>query len=352
MQDRSHPDAILADGKPPLKGDAPFDTTIVLCVEAGALEQQAILLVQSIRNWGGRFASAPIFAVQPRIGPDLDRRTRAVFRASQVEYVKKFRPAHASWRGTLNKCKAMAYVERVCTTETITWLDTDMLVAAEPYGLALSPDEDFACCPCGGRYHSTTGPGDRNEAYWQTVCGQFRIDVDTLGWVTSWPDQDRIRTYWQGGVYCYRRASQLGAVHYETHCELMKSRISHNTSGVFHYDQTSLTIAVRRAGLRWRVLPYDHNLQINPIHSPDEFAPAAAIAAAKVLHYHGFMWPDTFPRFLEELRPAHAELCQLLERNGPLDKHRILPHRRVLAAVLKRYQKLRYRQFEKTCKIV
>lgn len=352
MHNGSRPDAILADGEPPPEGSAPFDTTIVFCVEAGNLEQQAVLLVQTIRNWGGRLASVPIIAVQPRIGPGLDRRTLTVFRQSHVEYVKRVSPGYASWRGSLNKAKALAYIERVATSETITWLDTDILIAAEPDGLALAPDEDFAACPSGDRYHSTTGPGHPNEAYWQTVCGLFDIDIDALGWVTGWPHGDRIRAYWQAGVYCYRRLSLLGRVHYETYCRLMKTRISHNTSGIFHYDQTSLAIAVHRAGLRWRALPFDHNLQLNPLFTPEQAPPAAAVAAAKVLHYHGFMWTNSYSRFLKELEPVRAELRHLLETNGPFDGCRIRSDRRVLAAILKRYQQFRYKQFEKSCRIV
>jgi hypothetical protein len=352
MQNPSRPNAILADGEPPTEGGAPFNTSIVFCVEAGNLEQQAVLLVQTIRNWGGRLARVPIIAVQPRIGPGLDRRTLAIFRQCHVEYVKRFRPGYASWRGAMNKSKALAYIERVATSETITWLDTDILIAAEPDGLALAPDEDFAACPSGERYHSTTGPGHRNEAYWQTVCGLFDIDIDALGWVTGWPHQNRIRAYWQGGVFSYRRSSQLGSIHYETYCHLMETRISHNTSGIFHYDQTSLAIAVHRAGLRSRALPFHHNLQLNPLYKPEEAPPAEAVAAAKVLHYHGFMWPNTYARFLKELEPARTELRQLIEQNGPFDGSRILPHRRVAAAILKRYQDMRYRRFERSCRIV
>jgi hypothetical protein len=352
MQNLIRPEIVKGNGEQPATSNPSFDTTIVMCVESGALEHEAILLVQTVRNWGGWLSGAPIFAVQPRVGPGLDRRTLAFFRQNHVEYVKRLTPAHASWRGSLNKTKALSYVERVSPTEMITWLDTDLLIVAEPDGLALGPDEDFAACPCGDGYHSTTGPGHRNEAYWQTLFDQFNIDSETIGWQTTWPKPERIRTYWQAGLYSYRRSSQLGQVHYETHCQLMKSRISHNISGIFHYDQTSLTIAVRRAGLRCRVLPFDHNLQFNQLFKAEECPSAADVAAAKVVHYHGFMWPESFPRFLEQIRPLHTDIRKLVENNGPIDKRRTLLHRRLITAVLRRYNALRYRQFEKSCRIV
>lgn len=330
---------------------ASFDTTIVLCVEAGWLEQQATLLVQSIRNWSGRFAAAPIVAVQPRIGPGLDERTLTFFRQNYVEFVRRSAPRHASWRSSLNKSKALSYVERVATTETITWIDSDVFVVAEPGELALSPGEDFAAMPSRDGYHSTAGPGHRNEAYWQTLCDQFDIDIETLGWLTVLPEQYRIRAYWHAGVFSYRRSSHLGRVHYETFCRLLESRLSHNTSGIFHYDQTSLAIAVRLAGLRCRCLNFDHNLDVLPYEEPYPI-PAEYIAAAKIIHYHSFMLPHSFPRFMQKLRPVREEVRQLLENRGPFNNRFTLFHRRLLGAVFRRYINFRYRRFERSCRVI
>ena len=168
----------------------------------------------------------------------------------------------------------------------------------------------------------------------------------------SCPEQYRIRAYWQAGVFTYRRfSSQLGRVHYETFCGLLESRVSHNTSRIFHYDQTSLAIAVRLAGLRWRGIHFDHNLRVSPASKPFSI-PTEHITAAKIIHYHGFMWPDSFPRFLQELRPVPEEVRRLLEKNGPLDKRFTLFHRRLLGAVFRRYCSFRYRRFERSCRVI
>ena len=41
----------------------------LLCVEHGRLEGEAILLVESLREWGGRYADSPVYAFAPR--PDF-----------------------------------------------------------------------------------------------------------------------------------------------------------------------------------------------------------------------------------------------------------------------------------------
>ena len=37
----------------------------LLCVEHGRLESEAILLVESLRKWGGSYADAPVYAFAP-----------------------------------------------------------------------------------------------------------------------------------------------------------------------------------------------------------------------------------------------------------------------------------------------
>jgi len=52
----------------------------LICVEHGRLEGEAILLVESLRAWGGRCADSPVYAFAPRpdfkpeafVGKDID----------------------------------------------------------------------------------------------------------------------------------------------------------------------------------------------------------------------------------------------------------------------------------------
>jgi hypothetical protein len=38
----------------------------LICVEHGRLESEAVLLVESLRQWGGALADAPVYAFAPR----------------------------------------------------------------------------------------------------------------------------------------------------------------------------------------------------------------------------------------------------------------------------------------------
>src|SRR5678816_3914568 len=48
----------------------------VLCVEDNETRPQALLLIESLRAFGGRFARSPVFAVAPRAGLGVDSATR------------------------------------------------------------------------------------------------------------------------------------------------------------------------------------------------------------------------------------------------------------------------------------
>ena len=50
--------------------------TFVLCIENNAIRAQALLLCESIRQFGGRYRCAPILAVAPRAGFGIDADTR------------------------------------------------------------------------------------------------------------------------------------------------------------------------------------------------------------------------------------------------------------------------------------
>ena len=57
----------------PAKSAARASTTFVTCIESGGLEEQTIRLMKSLRKWGGKFADAPVYAVNPRFGVPLAR---------------------------------------------------------------------------------------------------------------------------------------------------------------------------------------------------------------------------------------------------------------------------------------
>src|SRR5438105_1360667 len=106
--------------------------TFVCCVESGPLERMTLLLAESLRRWGGAFASCPVLAVTPRFGPWLSRATRAAFHRLDVTHLRLPGSNQHAWLGFLNKPAALAAAEQHALTPCLAWLDSDILVVGEP----------------------------------------------------------------------------------------------------------------------------------------------------------------------------------------------------------------------------
>src|ERR1043165_4311671 len=112
---------------------SPPDITAVCCVEFGRLEEQTILMVRSLREFGGAFASIPVLAVIGRRGAPLRKATIEEFRRLGVRVVKsKAADNPATWLNYANKVAAVATAEALAETSQITWFDSDIFVLQEP----------------------------------------------------------------------------------------------------------------------------------------------------------------------------------------------------------------------------
>ena len=95
-----------------IDSDQSAKIAFVFCVESGWLEAQARLLVASIRRFAGRFATVPIYAVQPRGESALAQETYDSFTAAGVIHrAGSWNRAHHDIP-TCNKVYAVALIER------------------------------------------------------------------------------------------------------------------------------------------------------------------------------------------------------------------------------------------------
>src|SRR5262245_25718280 len=103
--------------------------TFVTCVESGPLETQVIRMVESLRRFGGSYAACPVWAIKPRFGPPVGRRTRQAFDRLGVEFRTTSRADGFGWYPFLNKTRAVVYGADHATTEFVGWLDADLIFA-------------------------------------------------------------------------------------------------------------------------------------------------------------------------------------------------------------------------------
>ncbi len=301
-------------------------------------------MAASLRTFGGRFADAPIVAVQPRRGVALSRKTLQAL--DQYNVTLKHEPSANlhPWFSFFNKLAALRVASNVIETDTVCWLDSDILVLDEPKLLALGPNEDFAACPsdnCG----SSTGPDDKNDAYWKLVVTLAELNWYDYPWLTNCQGT-RVRTYFNSGVFVYRRGRGF-LDRYLTTCErLLFSGYKSPVTGLFFTDQVALGASALAAKLRVRSLPLPYNYPVGAV--TEQPYSSERMAQAVVMHYHAALCADYYPTMLEQLRRDRPEAAQWLETWGPV-LGTTGPVQRVVRKILKEVRGRKCRRYVERC---
>jgi hypothetical protein len=316
--------------------------TLVCCIEYGRLELETVLMVRSLRKFGGDFARARVLAVVGRSGAALRRETLDYL--DQLEVT--LRRAQTSdnrypWFNYANKVAAVQLADREATTTTVVWLDSDVLFAAQPDGLILADEEDFAgrCEPLPPAVYDNFRI---SEPYWRDLCDLLGVSFDDIPWVDRADGRPRQRASFNSGVFAWRRASGF-ARHYRDAFEtLLASRRAQSDGNFFAADQVVLSPLMLKLGLRWRHLDIrDHHMVFQGLIS----GPLAALPMndSAVIHYSRSLSSPHRGSFLARLRAELPELATWLEEAEPQIRRSSL--RRAHADVLRVLRGLRWRAY-------
>jgi hypothetical protein len=323
--------------------------SFVCCVESGWLEAQTVRMIESLRRWGGKFKDAPVFAVTPRFGAPLAKKTHQFFDKFQVEYIYCDEKNKYSWNKFLNKLSALIAVEKVAKTECISWLDSDLLIVGEPDQLTLNEGENFTACGS-DKNVATTGTEDPCEPYWQEVCKYMGIDIEDLPWNQTEPEGVRVRLYWNSGVFVYRRSTNFADDYLKTFIQLCDSRIATQQAGFFFNDQVALALTIFKMGISWRALPYSHNFAMGS-KMPKHWYTQDKLKAAKIIHYHDCMWPWFWDTFVETLSKTHPPVAQWLTSIGPM-KNEAPVSSRAIKRIVDFTRSSKESAYTKACKVL
>jgi hypothetical protein len=320
--------------------------TFVCCVESGPLEDNTLRMIESLRRYGGRFKDCDIVAVTPRFGPSLSSATLAFFERHRVRYIRARGHDRYAWFKFLNKPLAVKHAEAVATTDSIAWMDSDLLIVGEPDQLELEPGEDFRGFPVECKEMGTTGPGDAYEQLWSKFGQRLGIGLDELPWVTAAETNERVRMYFNGGIFVYRRNSGFGDEYLRICIDLLDLKVgaSHAHYNVGVKEMSAIGFAVVKLRQRWSTLPYSHDyVMMSRTHK--SWYREDRLREARVVHYHDAMWPPFWDTFIDCLTRTHPEPAAWLRELGPM-RNPAAPHRRLIGKLLRTLRErseLRYR---------
>jgi len=321
----------------------------VCCVESGALESQTLRMIESLRRWGGVFANMPVLAVIPRMGIPLASKTIHAFDRLQVDYLYFQNRDRYVWDKFLNKPYAVLAAENYFQSECIVWVDSDLLFVGEPEQLILSDEEDFVAC-ASDKNIGTNGIDDTNAPYWQNACQVVGLEIGSLPWVITEREQERIRLYWNGGIFAYRRSTNFAQIYLDTCLCVYDSQVISCESGMYFHEQVSLGLAMLRAGLRWRSLNETHNYSFGS-KTFEKWYCEEKLRTAKVLHYHDAMWDWFWDTFIDCLNKTHPDVADWAKTLGVMKNEAPIQWR-----FMKKLLDLVYQQQEKiyinSCQVI
>jgi hypothetical protein len=290
---------------------------IVTAIEAGPLEKEVRLLVESLRRWGGRCADARVIAVQPRGGPSPSPATRLNLDRLNVEYCQIERDDRFDWFPFLNKTAAVRHVA-ARHQGPIAWLDGDILVLSEPTELLFEPNKfhriQFAAC-ASDKNIGTTRDDDEFAPYFRAACQAVGVDFDSLPYVLTEKEQIYVRAYWNAGVFAFVGECGLAELYDKFTLTLLSKGIGSHECEFLMSDQVALALAAHHLGLRRKNLPLSHNFHVQP-SDPSSLIHGAANNIC-VLHYHGCLWPSSFGKLCSDLELHYPEVARWLQGHGP-----------------------------------
>ena len=243
----------------------------------GNPEIELLLLVESLRSFGGRLADSPFWVLLPN-GLDLPAKTRRRLAALSAEIVLfDPRPADAQFPFA-SRVTAAAEAERLAESQSagLVWLDADTLILQEPAGLILAPGLHLACRPVHHRLIGSAADGPVDD-FWRTLyaaCGVAEERVFAVDTAAGEP----VRAYFNAGLLAVTPADGLLRAWQETFFavyqrpEIARFYFPNPLYRVFIHQTVLAAVALARTSAHQiRLLPESYNY---PLHLHASLPPA------------------------------------------------------------------------------
>jgi hypothetical protein len=289
-------------------------TAFLICVERGRLESEAVLLVESLRAWGGVWSDAPVYAFAPRRDRGPEPATVERLEASGAKLVDEPLVERFAELPTFNKVAVSAWAERELDHETLVFTDTDTVFLGEPAELA-EGEWLAAMRPVDRRIAGSRGKG-KHEPFWRRMYAE--LEVEQRPFVETAVGQMRIRAYWNSGLIAVRRSAGLFAAWEDALVRLFDAGIVQKRWPQF-MDQLSWAGVTADCHDRIRVLSaaYNYPLRHRQALPPD----ARELDLSEIVHLHYRLWFH-LPGALEKVTPsfdAAGERYRWLAARLPLE---------------------------------
>lgn len=247
------------------------------------VEREGLLLMESIRAFGGSLAAAPILVAAREGGNGLASSFLHALPALGAELVPFEADGAARALPFGEKPLAAAAVEARCRepvgggqAEFLVWLDPDAFVVREPGEFLLPPETAFAFRPV---HHTLIGSRfeDPLDEYWSAVYEAVGVDPARAFPMTATIDRANLRPYFNAGCLALRPEAGLFAAWAEAfsrcrrHTGLTATLAADRRRAVFlHQAALSAAVLARLPRAAMRELSFAYNF---PLHLRERCPP-------------------------------------------------------------------------------
>jgi hypothetical protein len=177
----------------------------LICTEPGRLEQQSLLLAESIRKFGGNLKHTPIYSFHPRKGEPISRQTINLFESLNVCHQQIILNTKYHDYYLANKIVTSAYAENNIDAEILVFLDSDKCFFAEPKEFLLPPNYNIGLRIEYGKGIGSEGKDDIQDDYWRKLYKLLGVKNEVF--VQTPISKKKIRGYWNSGIVAVRKKS-------------------------------------------------------------------------------------------------------------------------------------------------
>ncbi|NUQ82466.1 MAG: hypothetical protein HUU10_12710 [Bacteroidetes bacterium] len=151
----------------------PTNTAIIICTEHGRLEKQSLLLVMSLRLFGGAFSGLPVYSFAPRSGHAPSAKTLRLFDFLNVTH--ETIPLNVQYADypLANKPIVCDYAQHALSENQLVFIDSDQIIYNEPTLLFNLPDNTVVVKPVDVKGIGTESLDD--SVYWKQIYKLFNL---------------------------------------------------------------------------------------------------------------------------------------------------------------------------------
>jgi len=179
-----------------------LNLVFAMLVTSPTEEQQANILINSIRDFGGRYAGCPVYLF---ISDTVNASCRSIT-ASNVTFIPIDVSDTLPKYPFLSKVFACAMAEELAQgkSEILVWMDVDGLVLNEPDEFYLGKNKKIAIRPVNLRNNVGLLINNPADPYWQKIYDYTGLATDKVPVVETLVDTRKIRSYLNCAIFSIR----------------------------------------------------------------------------------------------------------------------------------------------------